>query len=155
MRNRGFTLIEVLAMTLILGVGLMALMGVTMYAMSKQLDAQAACSAMPTAISVASDPRPLLPPETAGDWVVDTVDPRGAGAATATTKGWMNGYWVERVESSMPDDVLGEWRPSASGWSITPGGARSVRVTVRVFESGSAGAKEVAYFVTRLVKQAP
>ena len=155
MRRSGFTLIEVLAMTLIIGIGLMTLMAVVMFAMIKQLEAQAACSAMPTAISAANDPRPLLPDETVADWIVATVDPRTSAATTAITKGWLNGYWVEREEHGDPGDVLGEWKPNGGAWTVTPGGARSVRVTVRVYESGVMSAKEVAFFTTRMVKQAP
>lgn len=154
-REAGFTLIEVLAMAIVIGVGLMSIMAVVMFALSKQLEAQAACTAMPTAVSAANDPRPLLPNETAADWNVATISPGSSGSASAITKGWLNGYWVEREERSEAEDVLGEWTPVGGAWTVTPGGARSLRVTVRVYENSATSSRQVGFFTTRMIRQAP
>jgi hypothetical protein len=152
--RRAFTLIEVLATALIIGTGLLALVAVILFAMARALEAQAACTAMPTAITAAHDPAPLLPDEVAGDWTSAAVDPASSAAASATSQGWMNGYWVVREESSAPEDVLGALAPATTGlgWTVTPGGVRTCRVLVRVYEGGARG-REVASFTTRVIRQ--
>ena len=154
MRSRAFTLIEVLATALLVGTGLLALVAVILFAMARALQAQAACTAMPTAVSAAHDPQPLLPDEVAGDWTSASVPTASTSAASATSQGWMNGYWVVREERSEAEDVLGEFKPATSGaaWTTTPGGVRTCRVVVRVYEGGIRG-REVASFTTRVLKQ--
>lgn len=149
-----FTLFEVMATAMLIGTGLMALIAVIMFAMSRAMAAQAACTAMPTAVSAAYDPAPLLPAETAGEWTTATISAAGTGAEKEVSSGWMNGYWVVRRESCIAADTLGEWTPSGASttWSIASGKMRSIRVEVHVYDGGSKG-REVASFVTRILRQ--
>ena len=84
--RRGFTLIEVMACVLILGLGLLAATALIFYGLRLARSAQAKSLGMATAMTVISDPSPLA--------TDPTLSPSGA-----TTSGYLNGLWVERKEA--------------------------------------------------------
>lgn len=153
--HAGFTLFEILVAVMLVGVGLMGLIGVIMLALARSIDAQAACTAIPTAITVVHDPNPLRDPALSGpgDWTIETLSIDDLGGTVKTTKGWINGYYVVRRESGGPNDVFGERRPAGGGWSVVPGGIRSSRVQVSVYDGRINGGREVASFTTRVLRQ--
>ena len=129
---RAFTFIEVLACLLVVSLGIAAVVSLTLYAEIMSERAQAKSTAMSTALAVAIDPAPLLHPAAAGQWNTSTVN------GTVTTTGWINGYYVVRVESTK----LGS-APSP-GFSSNP-------VSVDVY--GGVRGTLVASYTTRLMEQ--
>jgi prepilin-type N-terminal cleavage/methylation domain-containing protein len=128
---RAFTFIEVLACLLVVSVGLAAAVSMTMYAAVIGSRCQSKATAMATALSVSDDPAPLMHAAQAANWT-------SAGAnAIGTSQGWVNGYYVVRVE--------------ASGSSPEPGFS-SDPVSVDVYD-GVRGAL-VASYTTRILRQA-
>lgn len=127
-RRLGFTFIEVLACLLILSLGLAAAFGLALYIQLVAVRAQAKSTAMPTAISVATDPLPLMHQTLSQQWK----------SGTGTTSGWVNGYYVIRTE--------------LSGTSQPCAGFESVPVSVDVYD-GSHGI--VASYTSRQIRQAP
>ena len=85
MSRRGFTLIEVLAIVLVLTIGMFSGVTVLRYGVALARDAQASALALPTATTVLRDLKPLGIPTS--DFV-----PAGAG----TWEGHVNGMWVRR-----------------------------------------------------------
>jgi prepilin-type N-terminal cleavage/methylation domain-containing protein len=81
---RAFTLIEVMACVLVLGMGLLAATALIFYGLRLARLAQAKSLGMATAMTVLADPKPL-PTD-------PTESPDGA------TPGYLNGLWVERQE---------------------------------------------------------
>jgi prepilin-type N-terminal cleavage/methylation domain-containing protein len=127
-RAHGFTFIEVLACLLVVSVGLAAAVSLTMYATVIGTRAQAKSTAMATALSVTFDPAPLMHASSQAQW--------HDGGAVGTTQGWVNGYYVMRVET------LG---------SAPIGGFASDPVSVDVYD-GFRG-NLVASYTTRLLRQ--
>lgn len=107
--RRGFTLLEALACVLVLGLGFAAAIGMIIYGIQLSKVSIGRATAMATAMSVAVDPNPLQ-----GASPVWTVSVPG------TSKGYLNGYYVERTEAA----------PAAVG-----GGIDAADVTVEVYET--------------------
>ena len=84
-RRSGFTLIEVLAIILVLVLGIFSAVALLRYGVHLARDAQAAALALPTAITVMRDAYPLGVP--AGDFGSKGAD---------SWEGYVNGMWVER-----------------------------------------------------------
>jgi Tfp pilus assembly protein PilV len=139
---QAFTMLEVLAILLVVGIGLTSAVGVFAYAMRMSGEAQARSLAMATAISVAYDRSPLLDPDLAPDWTATTYD-FNAATGTGVSKGPINGMYAVRTETTVAADI------SAQDGAVVH--QRSVRVDVDIFETG--GGKPVASFTTRLVRQ--
>lgn len=85
MRRSGFTLIEVLAIILVLVLGIFSAIALLRYGVHLARDAQAAALALPTAMTVMRDVSPLGVP--ADDFAKDGAD---------SWEGYVNGMWVER-----------------------------------------------------------
>jgi hypothetical protein len=139
-----FTFIEVLCLLLVLGVGMAGVIGIVMYGMGIASEARGASLGMPTAVSVARDPEPLFDPVVAGDWSTSSYDLSSRSPCTSETKGHVNGFYVVRTETSLPEDIV---TTGANGTVYV----RSARVDVDVFET-LRGAL-VASFTTRIVRQ--
>jgi hypothetical protein len=142
--RRAFTFIEVLCLLLVLGVGMAGIVGIVLYGMGIASEARGASLGMPTAVSVARDPEPMLDPVVAGDWSTASYDLSSPGACTGETKGHVNGFYVVRTETSLPDDIVAT---GANGTVYV----RSARVDVDVFETFRGAL--VASFTTRIVRQ--
>ncbi len=84
--RRGFTLIEVMACTLILAMALTAACGLILYGLHLVRSAHGRTVGMATAMSVIADPSPLQ------------TDPSMSPNAP-TSSGYLNGLWVVRTES--------------------------------------------------------
>jgi hypothetical protein len=139
----GFTLIEVLAIMLVVTLGLMAAIGLVFYGVIQSARAKGAELGLATAISVAVDPQPLLPARRAAAWTYVPYDLDGRGELTALAQGTVNGFGVKRVEVSGDDDIIAE-----------DGGVvymRSARVDVEVYDA--VVDRRVASFTTRIIRQ--
>lgn len=141
-RTGGFTMLEVLAVLLVVGIGLAGAIGVFAYALRLSGEAQARSIAMATAISVAYDRNPLLDPDLSGDWSSTSYD-FDAPSGTAISRGPVNGLYAVRTETTVAADI------TAQDGAVVH--QRSVRVDVDIFETS--GGKAVASFTTRLVRQ--
>jgi prepilin-type N-terminal cleavage/methylation domain-containing protein len=123
---RAFTLIEVLAALIILSLGLASAIGLVMYGMKILKLSIGRATGMATAMTAAVDAAPLHP---AGDpWTT----------TGGVTKGYLNGYWVERVETDR---------------RVLTAGMESSVVHVDVFETSKG--RCVASYSERIVRQAP
>jgi prepilin-type N-terminal cleavage/methylation domain-containing protein len=120
--RRGFTLLEVLGSVLVLSLGFSAAIGMLLYGFHLSKLSLARTTALATAMSAAVDPTPL-----GSGWTA---------AVPGTTKGYLNGYYVERTESA-PVGL-------ATGLSVA-------HVTVDVYET--AKGRLVASYDQRLVKK--
>lgn len=140
----GFTFIEVLVILIVVGIGLMGAIGLIAYGTRLGAKSQGEAIAMATAVSVANDPRPRLDAALGSTWSYTPYDFDGAGTMTSEAKGYINGVYVERIETSTPADVIA--RTAAATVQ-----ARSARVDVRVFETTNGD--EIAAFTTRIVRQ--
>jgi hypothetical protein len=141
--RRGFTLIEVLAIMLVITLGLMATIGLVFFGVIQSARAKGAELGMATAISVALDPQPLLPPRAAAAWTWVPYDLDARGELTALAQGTVNGFGVKRTEVSGDDDIIAE-----------DGGVvymRSARVDVDVYDA--VVDRRVASFTTRIIRQ--
>lgn len=120
--RRGFTMLEVLGAVLVLSLGFSAAIGMILYGFHLSKLSLARTTALATAMSAAVDPAPL-----------------GAGwtaVVPGTTKGYLNGYYVERTEGAAV--------PLATGLNVA-------QVTVDVYET--AKGRLVASYDQRLVKK--
>lgn len=145
-RRNGFTMFEVLAMLLVVSVGLLAVVGLFIHANRVAAKAEGGMTGMATALSVAYDSRPYFrDPQLAAQAGWTAAPPLSTSPYAYTAKGFVNGFYVERSESSAAADIL-----AVSGGSVD---ARSVRVDVDVYEA--LGGARVASFSTRLVRQRP
>jgi Tfp pilus assembly protein PilV len=144
-KRTGFTLIEVLAILVIIGVGLFSVIALVSYGTRKAGITQVQAIAMATAVSVAYDPTPRLDPVIAVDWIYTPYDINASGNVTSTARGNINGTFVERIETSTDADVIAR----TAGGQVQ---ARSARVDVTVWETYKGD--ELASFVTRIVRQA-
>lgn len=125
MSRRGFTFIEAMACCLILVMGILGAVSLVLYGIALAGRAQAHATGMSTAVSLAYDPAPLLP---AGATLTTTG---------STTTGWLNGYYVQRVEQADPV-------PNAPGL---------VTVAVQVDVYDGLNGKTVSSFNTRFVRR--
>jgi prepilin-type N-terminal cleavage/methylation domain-containing protein len=130
MSRRGFTFIEVIACLLVVSLGVAAAVSLAVYGEVLSERAQGKATGMATAISVAIDPAPLLHVQAVDKWHL------AAASGVGTTTGWVNGYYVVRVESA--------------GTQPTPRFA-SDPVSVDVYD-GFRG-HLVASYTTRIMKQ--
>lgn len=124
----GYTLIEVLASVLVLGIALMAAAGMLLYGLAMARTALGRSIGMATARSVLADATPL-PTDAA-------LSPHGP-----TASGYLNGLWVERKESR-PTPLEG------IGGSLV-----AVTVSVDVFEAS--GGRCVASASRRVLRRLP
>ncbi len=118
----GFTMIEALASALIIMVGILAVIGMVMFAIRKSAEAQSASTAMATALTVVDDPTPL-----------GTLD----WTTTATSsRGYVNSYYVIRTIST-----------AGTNPDLAANGLESVEIVVDVFDS--INGRQVASMSTR------
>jgi len=148
--SSGFTFLEVLACLLVVGLGLASVVAMVYFGIVNSQKAQAASTAMITAMSVAVDPTPYLSADIAASWSTsgsyDMDDLTGNLSEKA--QGYINGYLVVRSETSTPADIIAS--------DITPGGgtvvyARSALVKVDVYTLLNGAI--VASYNTRFVRQ--
>lgn len=139
-----FTFIEVLVILVVVGIGLMGAVGLIAYGARLGSKSQSEAIAMSTATAVAVDPRPLLAPDIASGWTYAPYDLDGTGDLSSTAKGFINGVYVERIETSGDADIA----TRSTAGRVT---ARSARVSVTVYETISGD--EITSFVTRIVRQ--
>jgi prepilin-type N-terminal cleavage/methylation domain-containing protein len=122
----GFTLIEVLAALLLLGLGVASVIGMIHYAGRLSTQSQVRATALATAEAGLYDPVPLGLHADLGDgdgdgWLLDgSLDAPASGGYRFTTEGWLNGYYLHREERSAAADVVD---PSS----------RLATITVRVY----------------------
>ena len=117
-RPSGFTLIEVLLATFVLGTSLAAVVVVGRMAVRYGSQAQSESTGLATAMSVLYDPKPLSP------------SPTGANLDFTTSlhnDGFLNGFYVTRTVTA----------PAAGSPGLT-------LVTVRVYAASDASGDEVA-----------
>ena len=81
----GFTLIEVLAIILVLVLGMFSAVALLRYGVQLSRDAQASALAMPTAMTILRDVHPIGVPSTEFE-----------SAGSGTWEGYVNGMWVRR-----------------------------------------------------------
>lgn len=145
MRRSGFTLIEVMALLLLLSIGLAAAVGAFSAGLKLSVQGRASALAMPTAVMVAKDRdiRQLIDPELVPMWISTTYNFDAVAGGTATDRGQVNGFFVVRSETSGPLDVI-----SSSAGVVYQ---RTVLVDVDVYET--LGGKVMASFSTRYVRQ--
>jgi hypothetical protein len=136
----GFTLVEVIAILLVVVLGLFSVTGLFLYGLRLANRAQAGSTAMATAMSLAVDDAPLL--DATGQWSrtssYDLDDLNGS----ATARGYVNGYFVMRSESAVAADIL--------AGTVGDVGSRSVRVEVDVYDNQ--GGELLASYTTRFVR---
>jgi prepilin-type N-terminal cleavage/methylation domain-containing protein len=88
-RRAGFSLIEVLACVLVLGLGLMAATSLLLYGLHLAREARGRSMGMATALAVLYDSAPIATDAAATP----------AAAADGSAEGYLNGLWVVRSES--------------------------------------------------------
>jgi len=148
-RDPGFTLLEVLAILLVVVIGLLSVIALVSYAMHKASLMQGASTGLATAESVALDPTPALDPAVAGDWSYTPYAMNTTGATQqSTARGYVNGFYVVRTETSRPEDVVAQGKDASGSPAVF---VRSANVSVDVFES--MGGKIVASYTTRILRQ--
>jgi hypothetical protein len=140
-----FTFIEVICVLLVITIGLVGVIGLVSWGLIVAQRAQGTCTGMITAISVAVDPRPLIAPEMQSSWTYTPWDLDDVGDVSNETDGFINGYYVKRVETSKVADVVAR-DPLTSHVH-----ARSVCVAVDVFDT--MGGALVTSYNTRFVRQ--
>lgn len=140
--SRGFTLVETLAILLVVAIGLAAAIGLFGTALRLSSEAQGRSTAMATAMSVAVDPTPLLDPDLAADWTQVSTYALDDANGTAEAHGYINGFWVARREAAPASGIL-----AADGTVVH---ARRVQIDVDVSEV--TGGRILASFSTWLVR---
>lgn len=140
-----FTFVEVLAILLVAGTGLIAVLALVQNGVTTAGKVQSKSIGLVTAVSVANDPQPLLAQDSLADWTYVPYAMDNAGTLTSTATGWVNGLYVQRTETTTDADVLA--RDPASGTVYV----RAADVTVDVFEAKSG--TPVTSFTTRIVRQ--
>jgi len=143
-RRYGFTLVEILIILLVVGVGLSSVVALAAYGNRIAGKIEGESIALATAISVAYDPQPRLDAAVAGSWTYAPYDIDASGTLVSTAEGYLNGVYVTRTETSLDRDVLA--RDAAARVQV-----RSAHVQVVVSDSRNGG--ELATFVTRIVRQ--
>jgi len=138
-----FTFLEVICILLVVSLGLMAAVGLMYYGLQLAARSRGEQLGLPTAVGVAQDPTPLLAPRNQPGWTYTPYALNGSGTLVATAHGVINGFWVERTETSTDADII------ASDAGVVY--MRSAAVVVDVFDA-SAG-QMVASFTTRIIRQ--
>lgn len=138
--SRGFTFVEVMAILLVVTIGIGGVVALVMYGTRLSSRAQAETISMATAISVAHDPQPAL----ALDWVYNPIDINSPNSQSAESRGYVNGLYVVRRESSTPIDIIA--RSTIDGLVH----ARSSLVEVSVYEAMLGD--PVTSYATRIVR---
>lgn len=128
MSRRAFSFVEVLACVLVLSMGIAAAIGMVLYGMQIAKTAISRSTALPTAMSVATDPSPIVP--AISDWPTTFADDMA---------GYVNGYYVVRHEA--PEAVE----------SVLPAGFSAATVRVEVYETLKG--RQVATFSQRIIRQ--
>ena len=147
MRNRGFTLIEILATLLLLAFGLVAVVGMVQYASRLSAESQTGSTALATARTVLLNPQPARlvadPGDSNGDdwWANGPVSAPPTGDYSFVVHGWLNGYYLRREERSRG----GAW---PTGDEIDARN-RWATITVTLY----AGGKEAATLQRRLLRR--
>jgi Tfp pilus assembly protein PilV len=146
-QRMAFTLIEVLAMLLVLAIGLSAVIGMLLYATRRADDAQMLQLANATAMTVAYDPTPLLEPAAAAGWSSTPLAMQDATSIekTVVAKGYINGLYVIRNETAAKADISAQDAGSGDVFG------RLTRVHVSVF-SQSSGSELTSYSCLRFVR---
>lgn len=139
-----FTFIEVLVILLVVGIGLMSAVGLIVWGNQLGSRSQGETIALATAIAVANDPLPRLDPILISGWSYTAYD-MDADSGTSEARGYLNGVYVERTETSTASDIIA--RDAASGTVY----ARSAHVRVVVTEA--IGGDELTTFSTRILRQ--
>ena len=141
----GFTFIEVTLLLLVITLGLLGVVGLVSYGMTLAAKSQGETTGLATAVSVADDPAPLLAKEVAGDWTYTPYGMDLTGALSSTAKGFINGFYVVRTETSGDADVVAR-DPGTGRVQV-----RSARVEVDVFATINGAV--VASYATRIMRQ--
>ena len=142
-----FSFVEVICILLIVGIGLTGVVGVVAYGLIIAAKSQGRSTGMITAMSIANDPYPLLDPAMSADWkCVDycASNMDGAGTLTGKTSGFINGYYVERTETSTDADIVA--RDLSNHVHV-----RSALVVVDVYDTVKGSL--IASYNTRLLRQ--
>lgn len=139
--RRAFTLVEVVAVLLVVVFGLFAVTGLFMYGLRLANRAQAASTAMATAVSLAVDDDPLRD-SAISTWTRTASYAMDDASGSASASGIINGYFVRRTETAAAADIL-----AGTAGAV---GARSVRVDVDVYDAQ--GGELLASYTTRLVR---
>jgi len=150
--RRAFTFLEVLACLLVVGLGLASVVAMVYFGIVKSQKTMAASTAMVTAMTVAVDVRPFLAPDVALTWNIDpryNFDDTTSLMLTQKAQGFINGYLVERIESTTKADVVAVDTPPGGGNPVVY--ARSVLVKVSVYTQ--LNGPIIASFNTRFVRQ--
>lgn len=101
--DEGFTFVEVVACLLVVAGGLASALSLTVYATVLGSRAQDKSTAMATALSIANDPLPLVH----GSGPVQWTGSQPPLAGSRTSEGWINGYYVVRVEQAGSTPLTG------------------------------------------------
>jgi hypothetical protein len=142
----GFTFIEVICIVLVIAIGLMGAIGLVGRGLFVAAHAQGTCTGMVTAMVVANDGQPLLSTAMQSSWTYGSYNfNNNTTNLTATTTGFVNGYYVNRIETTTPADIIAQ--NTATNIVYT----RSVCVAVDVYDT--LGGALVCSFNTRLVRQ--
>jgi prepilin-type N-terminal cleavage/methylation domain-containing protein len=142
----GFTFIEVICVLMIVGIGMLSVVGVTAYGLMTASKSQGEITGLATAMSVAADPQPFVPAEVAGDWTYTPYSMNGTGTLTSTARGYLNGFYTVRTETSSDADIV----------AVDPSGmvyVRSAEVSVDVYDTIKGNV--VASYSTRITRQRP
>lgn len=142
--KHGFTLVEVIAILLVVVLGLFSVTGLFIYGLRLANRAQASSTAMATAMGIAVDDAPLLDPAVSV-WSRTATYGMDDSSGSALASGYVNGYYVIRREEAPEADII-------TGAPGTPAGvgARSVHVDVDVYEAQ--GGEHLASYTTRFVR---
>jgi Tfp pilus assembly protein PilV len=145
----GFTFLEVLCILLVIVLGLAGVLALVNHGMGAAARARGASIGLATAVSIAKDARPLLDPNLQADWTYADYT-AGFDNTTSTqsssARGFINGFYVVRTETSAPQDVIARAKAPATTVYM-----RSANVSVDVFET--IGGALVASYTTRILRQ--
>lgn len=127
MRDRGFTLLEVLATLLLLAVGVTSIIGMVRYGTRVSSEAQMRATALIVADTVTVDPTPGRLTADSGDadddgWRLGSgsLAAPASGSYAFTVQGYLNSFYVRRTEISEVGDIIDR-------------GQRWARITVDVY----------------------
>lgn len=136
-----FTFIETLCILLVVSSGLLGILGLVKWGMTSAAKAQGRLTGLATAVAVANDPQPMR----SIDWTYTpyAFDDTTSFEQSSSARGFLNGYWVERTETSKASDVI-----AAHGGQVY---MRSALVRVEVF--ASLNGTVLASYQMRVVRQ--
>lgn len=111
--RRAFTLLEVLATLLLLTLGVTAILAMMRYGTSVSIDAQVRTTALLVAETLTVDPTPGDLTADLGDadgdgWMLasGTLAAPAAGSYEFAVEGYLNGFYLRRVEASTPSQIV-------------------------------------------------